>query len=920
MAVIAALVAEAPSAPAQTAPPAVLPADQNVEVQRVLREAFERAGDFGKAEAADKRAVTVAGHIEASAERGELGRAWYLLASYYLRRGRVADALAEAQGALQAYEDRAPASHDMIVAVHGTIGLLANRAHDYVTAEAHLRWVVEAYARDPRRTSAKEAGTANLNLSTSLRQLGRVAEAEASLHRAIAIREKDVPRDGTLVAGAWWWLATFLAEQNRGAAAEAAFATAVAAAEPASEMMLDVLIAQTNWHHRHGKPAVARAGAEKAAALASQRYGAFHPKSLEARVLLGHVTMRQGDRKTAEDAYRSVVGSYAERPTRENAPWAAGAGFELALSLRITGRSAEAERPILTAIAARETHLADDTANLALCWQVLGFVQEDLRKHAAAAGSFRKSIGFYRAAGKADAAGHAFYGLGSVLFESGQYREAEEPLLRSIELHERAGDGLAGAFSRMRLATAYRYLGRLEESEAAARQVLALREAKLPPDDPAIGEAVFGLAAALRWQGKDAEAEPFYRRSRVIREKAFGPDNQHVLADRYGLALAIDGMGRAVEAEGLLRQLLADQQRALGPVNVDVANTFVSLAWNLRRQGRFADAVPFAEQPLAIFQQVLGMEHPTTVSGLLMLAAVRLDRAEYDAAERLYNGALRIRLKVYGADSSNVADSYGDLMRLSIARRQFEQAEGWSARRLAILEARFGADDPRLLTSLADLQCLKAWNGDLEAVDGFARRILGIAERAYGPESLQAAVAASNVAHAYRLRGKFGNIERFYERPLAIYRKLLGPKHPWVADALMLLAAMRVSLHQPDEALSLLDEATGLLVERFGEASPVLSRPLTDKALLLIQLNRMEEAESLLRRAAELLRQGSGKPTSPLAVVLVNLSIVLQATGRRVEASKLQQEAVDIWSTLFGPNRLPPLELAPLLPLAPREI
>jgi hypothetical protein len=76
----------------------------------------------------------------------------------------------------------------------------------------------------------------------------------------------------------------------------------------------------------------------------------------------------------------------------------------------------------------------------------------------------------------------------------------------------------------------------------------------------------------------------------------------------------------------------------------------------------------------------------------------------------------------------------------------------------------------------------------------------------------------------------------------------------------------------------------------------------------------------LLSQAAALLRKGSGKPTVALATVLVDLSFVYDAQGRQKDAEKLRSEAVEIFSNLYGPNRLPPLVLAPLLPSNSQEI
>ena len=706
------------------------------------------------------------------------------------------------------------------------------------------------------------------------------------------------------------------------------------------------------------------AAAERSLGLFKERIGTTDPRTDHMRVGLGTIANASGEYGKGEPYLREVIANYERDPSREREQDASSAAVNLAVALKALSRTEEAvvvQRKAIEilegmtlrndrAIAGHYYGLAQMLNALSrfdeagsefegsvkvaerlgsqagLLGNLLGHQADFLfqrKKYGEAFAAARRSLAIFESLlgpdpakmpGAVARAGMYAVFCGEELFAAGRYLESEETLRFAIDKLAKGTDVLWLASAQLHLSTTERYLRHLPEAESLARQGLATREEKLPPDNIFIGDAAFTLAAALRWQDKNAEAEPLYRRSLAIREKVYGPDARQVLGDRYGLAEAIGGMGRLKESEELLRQLLVDRERVLGPEDRDVADTIVSLVWNLRRQGRLADAAAFAERPLAIYRKALGPDHPTVVSGLLPLAAVHQDRSEFDQAEQLYKEALRIRLKVYRDNSTNVADSYGDLLRLSLARRQFEEAAGYSAKRLTIYEGLFGKDDPRLIGPLVDLQSLDAFNGDLEAVDGLAKRILAVAERAYGAESIVVANACINVAYAYRLRGKFGNVESYYERPLAIYRKLLGPRHPLVAQALGLLGSFRVATGQPLEAEQLYDEGLAILMEKYGENSPALAGLLTSKALLLMQLKRLDEAESLLERAAGLLRSGAGKPTAALGTVLADLSFVYEAKGRRADMDRLRNEAVEIFSSLYGPNRLPPIAPAPLLP------
>src|SRR5262249_45272143 len=111
-----------------------------------------------------------------------------------------------------------------------------------------------------------------------------------------------------------------------------------------------------------------------------------------------------------------------------------------------------------------------------------------------------------------------------------------------------------------------------------------------------------------------------------------------------------------------------------------------------------------------------------------------------------------------------------------------------------------------------------------------------------------------------------------------------------------------------------------ILVATYGENSPMLNSVLNNKASLLVQLGRFGEAEKFYKRALELLRAGAGSETWALAVTMFNLANLYDAIGRGDEAERLGKEAVAIAKKIFGPDRVPPLVPAAILPPPSREL
>jgi tetratricopeptide (TPR) repeat protein len=910
---------------AQTPSP-TLPPGTNAQVESLLQGAFklEWANKTAEADADYRKAIDIAEKIKDPAERGELPRALDWQAAFFRHLKKYPEATTAADRALSLYEERFgkddPRNDHMRVSLGGT----ASASGDYAKSEPFFRTALAAYDRDPSKAREPNAAAAALGLAFALDKLSKPVEAAAIQKKGIEIKEKVSPKDNRGLAFAYLSLGRMYGALRQREYAGQAFEAATKAAaqfhgDDAQIVMAAMLLSQAAFFRDLSRYVDARSNAEQALALRETKLGRDDPAVDEVHIILGQIAVLEKDRPKADGEFMAALEGYRHKSWKEAARWAAYAARELAGSLQSSKKYQDAEKIILEGIAARET-LPDDKVNLAKDYQLLALIYGDQRKFNESETAFRKAISIQTAApgGKPGDLAYLYRGLGDICFEAGRYRESEEPYLKAIPLlSERDEDWLALSAVQSRLSATYRVLRRFPEAEDMARKTLAARQKRMDPENPLIADGLFQLAAAFRGEGRNALAEPLYRRAMTIREKNYGPDNAQVLSDKNSLALALDGMGRPAEAEPLFREALAGREKRFGRDDETVADTYVGLTWLLYRQGRLDEAAQIAERPLAIYRKTLGPNHPSVVRGLLPLAAIHQSRSEFDEADALYRDALRIRMAVFGATDTSVADSFGDLVRLSIARRQYEEATGYMSKRLNIYESRMGADDPRLIRPLADLENLQTFTRDFDGAEATGRRVLAIAERTYGPDSLLVALASTDMARVYRLKGKFGNVESFYERPLAIYRKVLGEKHPFIAVALNLVAEFRIGLGQTKDAEALYDESIAILTAAYGKDSPALSGTLNDKALLLLQTKRGGEAEALFKRAIELLRKGSSKPTVALAAELVNLSFVYASLGRQVEADKLREEAVAIYTKLLGPNRLPPLAPAAIVP--PRD-
>ncbi len=211
----------------------------------------------------------------------------------------------------------------------------------------------------------------------------------------------------------------------------------------------------------------------------------------------------------------------------------------------------------------------------------------------------------------------------------------------------------------LRIVATLRRLGRYEEAEAMARDLIARRRGALGNDHPDVALALVQLADILGEDlGRPAEAVQAYREAIAIESRTLPPDDPAILHPKGNLAWQLVRRGELAEAERLNRENLAFSLRLNGPDHPDVAGRLGGLADVLERQRRFPEAHRLRMDAFAVAERALGPDHPGLGGYLSGLADHYAARQEYAEAERWARRALELRLEPHGRDSEPPANSH----------------------------------------------------------------------------------------------------------------------------------------------------------------------------------------------------------------------------------------------------------------------
>ena len=191
-------------------------------------------------------------------------------------------------------------------------------------------------------------------------------------------------------------------------------------------------------------------------------------------------------------------------------------------------------------------------------------------------------------------------------------------------------------------------LGQYSEAEPLFRRALALNTKVRGEKHPDTIISLINLAVSFDRQGRYAESEPIRRRALALRTEVLGEKHPDTISSLNNLASSLNELGRAAEAEPLYRRALALSTEVLGEKHPVTISILANLANNLDSLGRYAEAEPLYRRALALNTEVRGEKHPDTISNLNNLAGDLDGLGRYAEAEPLYRRALALRTEVLG--------------------------------------------------------------------------------------------------------------------------------------------------------------------------------------------------------------------------------------------------------------------------------
>jgi CHAT domain-containing protein/Tfp pilus assembly protein PilF len=558
---------------------------------------------------------------------------------------------------------------------------------------------------------------------------GQYATAISLAERALAIREKVLGQEHSLVATTLNNLALLYKEQGNYERAESLL--------------------------------------QRALAIREKVFGQEHPLVAISLTNLAGLYQAQGNYAQAEPLYQRAL-AISERVLGQEHPLVATTLNNLALLYKEQGNYEQAESLLQRALAIREKVFGQEHPDLATTLNNLALVYQSQGNYAQAEPLYQRALAISE---KVFGQEHptvaiSLNNLAELYREMGNYVQAEPLYQRALAISEKVfgQEHPLVATSLNNLALLYQAQGNYAQAEPLYQRALAISEKVLGQEHPTVATSLNNLAELYREMGNYAQAEPLYQRALAISEKLFGQEHPLVATSLNNLALLYQAQGNYVQAEPLLQRALAIREKVLGQEHPTVATSLNNLAGLYQAQGNYVQAEPLYQRALTISEKVLGQEHPTVATSLNNLAALYQAQGNYVQAEPLLQRALAIREKVLGQEHPTVATSLNNLAGLYEDQGNYVQAEPLYQRALAISEKVLGQEHPTVATNLNNLAGLYREMGNYVQAEPLYQSSLAIREKVLGQEHPYVATSLNALALLYWANGDIARTLEFQTR------------------------------------------------------------------------------------------------------------------------------------------------------------
>ncbi len=414
----------------------------------------------------------------------------------------------------------------------------------------------------------------------------------------------------------------------------------------------------------------------------------------------------------------------------------------------------------------------------------------------------------------------------------GLYARARPLAVQALDLRTEVfgAASLPASESLVQLGLIHANLSEPREAIETLARAIDVRTGLVEPPDPQLIEARRVLGWELRQTGEPRRAAVLFEAA--LADQRMLDDSPAAVADlMFGLGAALHDEGLLTEADSIFNQVLADVDPGARPTPSAVAAlSAVGMVRRVREQYRDAD--PILENAYRMALRLYGPQHPEVLAAQQQYALNLSALGRVDEAEGHLRTALLAAERSLGRDHQRTARiSEG----LGVVLEELDRPDEAVAYLQVSLEEKIrrheNRDHPGVLSSLVGVARALALSGRTQEAEDYLTQAEAMAVRLGSSRSVYRISSERSRALLAAEAGDWTRAEAHYRLAMEIGDEVLSrPSHRFATGTRIEYASMLIDAGRGAEAVSLLEEAESLLIDRLGEP-----HPLVDEARLLLR-------------------------------------------------------------------------------------
>jgi CHAT domain-containing protein/Flp pilus assembly protein TadD len=235
--------------------------------------------------------------------------------------------------------------------------------------------------------------------------------------------------------------------------------------------------------------------------------------------------------------------------------------------------------------------------------------------------------------------------IGSLYWDLGVFKQAEFYFQKALDLAEQKYGKEHPNYARAigNLGAVYSDFGLNDKAETLLLKANELLEVSYGEDSPQFWNSLNSLGVLYKNQKKFEEAESFYQEYGSLVEKKSGQLNEAYSRFLFNLSSLYMSMDKLEEAETLLLEARQIRKELFGLQHfkyANILNNLGNLYWDM---DRLSEAVDLHRQSLAIKKQWYGERHPEYFVSLINLGNTSWEKGDMEAADSTLSKAISLQ-------------------------------------------------------------------------------------------------------------------------------------------------------------------------------------------------------------------------------------------------------------------------------------